>query len=79
MADSFLPLNIPSMRSVTRKPPTTLSVPKISATNAMVVVIGAQVYQSARVDYGMDKAEAAFLLGLSRSTLWRKINQLGLG
>lgn len=36
----------------------------VSATNAMVVVIGAQVYQSARVDYGMDKAEAAFLLGL---------------
>ncbi|MBK9011783.1 MFS transporter [Novosphingobium sp.] len=35
-----------------------------SATTAMVVVIGAQVYQTARVDYAMDKAEAAFLLGL---------------
>src|SRR5271166_4724476 len=32
----FLPLNMPSMRSVTTKPPTTLSVPNTSATNKMI-------------------------------------------
>ncbi|MEQ1640383.1 MAG: MFS transporter [Novosphingobium sp.] len=34
------------------------------ATSAMVVVIGAQVYQLARTDYGMGPKEAAFLLGM---------------
>src|SRR5579884_637865 len=32
----FLPLNMPSMRSVTMKPPMTFSVPKTSATNRMI-------------------------------------------
>ncbi len=35
-----------------------------AATSAMVVVIGAQVYQLARRTYGMSEAESAFLLGL---------------
>lgn len=35
-----------------------------AATSAMVVVIGAQVYQIARRTYGMSEAESAFLLGL---------------
>ena len=35
-----------------------------AATTAMVVVIGAQVYQIARTDYGMGPKEAAFLLGM---------------
>lgn len=35
-----------------------------AATTAMVVVIGAQVYQLARTDYGMSPKEAAFLLGM---------------
>ena len=35
-----------------------------AATTAMVVVIGAQVYQLARQQYGMDTGEAAFLLGM---------------
>ena len=35
-----------------------------AATTAMVVVIGAQVYQLARQSYGMNEGEAAFLLGL---------------
>jgi MFS family permease len=35
-----------------------------AATTAMVVVIGAQVYQLARTDYGMNPKEAAFLLGM---------------
>ena len=36
----------------------------VSATSAMVVVIGAQVYQTARTVHGMAPADAAFLLGL---------------
>lgn len=35
-----------------------------AATTAMVVVMGAQVYQLARTDYGMGPKEAAFLLGM---------------
>jgi MFS family permease len=35
-----------------------------AATTAMVVVMGAQVYQIARTDYGMGPKEAAFLLGM---------------
>lgn len=35
-----------------------------AATTAMVVVIGAQVYQLARTDYAMNPKEAAFLLGM---------------
>lgn len=35
-----------------------------AATTAMVVVMGAQVYQLARQTYGMSEAEAAFLLGI---------------
>ncbi len=35
-----------------------------AATSAMVVVMGAQVYQLARTDYGMSPKEAAFLLGM---------------
>lgn len=35
-----------------------------AAATAMVVVIGAQVYQLARTDYGMSPKEAAFLLGM---------------
>ena len=35
-----------------------------AATTSMVVVIGAQVYQIARTDYGMGPKEAAFLLGM---------------
>ena len=35
-----------------------------AATTAMVVVMGAQVYQLARQAYGMSEAEAAFLLGV---------------
>ncbi|MEO5597348.1 MAG: MFS transporter [Novosphingobium sp.] len=34
------------------------------ATIAMVTVIAAQTYQIARLDYGMDKSQAAFQLGL---------------
>ena len=33
-------------------------------TTAMVVVIGAQTYQLARTQYGMNEAEASFMLGL---------------
>lgn len=36
----------------------------VSATTAMVVVIGAQTYQTARQSYGMTEAEASFLLGV---------------
>jgi len=36
----------------------------VSATVGMVVVIGAQTYRIARVDYGYSEAEAAFMLGL---------------
>jgi MFS family permease len=36
----------------------------VNAMNAVVVVIGAQVYQLARTKYGMPQADAAFLLGL---------------
>jgi MFS family permease len=36
----------------------------VNAMNAVVVVIGAQVYQLARTGYGMSQADAAFLLGL---------------
>ena len=36
----------------------------VNATNAMVVVLGAQVYQVARNVNGMNQAEAAFALGL---------------
>src|SRR3984957_20760760 len=32
----FLPLNMPSMRSVTTNPPTTFSVPNTTATNRMI-------------------------------------------
>src|SRR5260370_756728 len=35
-ATGFLPLNMPSIRSVTTKPPTTLSVPNTTATNRMI-------------------------------------------
>ena len=35
-----------------------------AATSAMVVVMGAQVYQVARQAYGMSEAQAAFLLGV---------------
>lgn len=35
-----------------------------AATSAMVVVIGAQTYQLARTHYGMNEAEASFMLGL---------------
>jgi MFS family permease len=34
------------------------------ATTAMVVVIGAQTYQLARNDYGMNEAEASFMIGV---------------
>ncbi len=36
----------------------------VNAMNAVVVVIGAQVYQLARIGGGMSQSEAAFLLGL---------------
>ena len=36
----------------------------VSAMNAVVVVIGAQVYQLARNAHGMSEADAAFMLGL---------------
>lgn len=36
----------------------------VNAMNAVVVVIGAQVYQLARLGAGMSQSEAAFLLGL---------------
>ena len=36
----------------------------VFATTAMVVVIGWQVYDVARADYGMSRAEAAFQLGI---------------
>jgi MFS family permease len=36
----------------------------VNAMNAVVVVIGAQVYQLARIAEGMSQSEAAFLLGL---------------
>ena len=35
-AAGFLPLNMPSIRSVTTNPPTTLSVPNTTATNRMI-------------------------------------------
>jgi MFS family permease len=35
-----------------------------AATTAMVVVIGAQTYQLARSQYGMNEAQASFLLGI---------------
>lgn len=35
-----------------------------ASTTAMVVVIGAQTYQLARNQYGMDEAQASFLLGI---------------
>ncbi len=36
----------------------------VSATSAMVVVIGAQTYQIARTAYGMSEQQASFLLGV---------------
>ena len=36
----------------------------VLATTAMVVVIGAQTYQIARVTYGMSEREASFMLGV---------------
>lgn len=35
-----------------------------AATSAMVVVIGAQTYRLARSDYGMNEAEASFMIGV---------------
>ncbi len=54
------PLQIPDYRRYCARARSSWS----SATLSMVVLIGYQTYDVARADYGMDTAEAAFLLGL---------------
>src|SRR3546814_11376774 len=68
----------PVMPAATPKAPSPLSFPDfryfwlarftaVMATIAMVVVIGYQLYDTARSDYGMSIKEASFQLGLLRS------------